>query len=639
MSDNKQQVQQRFFIAMILSMAVLLIWSYFFAPKPDQNANLNANVNANSSANSTTTTQTPEQSVNSPTPTPLVSTPDTTPNKVLTIKTPLYQVKLDSKGAVATSWVLLKNVSSKGERILFADGATKESSKPLELIPAKALTENPRQVPFLLTTEDANLNSVVNERNYQVSVSEEIIELNSSDSKQIDFVLKEGEVEITKSFKFYGDSYLNDLSIKATRNGQTIPNTKLAIGASIGDQGIKHHSYYHIEAEAVAFSGNEIHRYVPASIFDKKEDKARQVVNGEVDWAGVGDTYFGMAAVLPQKLSGLEYRVTRYERDVEPFYNGIIAWITRSQTIKETLHLTTAHLPFNADGSTIKVYTGSKDVFTLGDYDKNLKESLGRDVHLGDFINYSWYSWLRWILKPLAIGMVYALNTINAFTHNYGVAIIVFTLIFYSIFFPLRWYQSKSFKKASANAPKMQELQAKMKDLQKKGIPLDDPRMRELQMQQLKLTKDAIPIGGCLPLLLQMPLFVALYTAVTIALDFRQASFLWLPDLSAGDPWHILEFLFAGSMAGSMILTPTTPAITDEQKMQQKMMTYMMPAMMLWLMWGVSSGLLLYWFFGNIVSFAQQFVINRMIKKDEPPVKEIEVLPNTKTTNSKKGKK
>jgi YidC/Oxa1 family membrane protein insertase len=169
----------------------------------------------------------------------------------------------------------------------------------------------------------------------------------------------------------------------------------------------------------------------------------------------------------------------------------------------------------------------------------------------------------------------------------------------------------------------MKEIQEKIKAMQKKGIALDDPRMRELQMEQLKLTKDAIPIMGCLPMLLQIPLFVALYTAVTIGIDFRQASFLWLPDLAGGDPFHILEFLFAGSMAGTMIFTPTAPAITDEQKMQQRMMTYMMPAMLLFMMWGTSAGLLLYWFFGNIVSFIQQFIINRMNKSAEVELKTV----------------
>src|SRR5690606_19217046 len=174
---------------------------------------------------------------------------------------------------------------------------------------------------------------------------------------------------------------------------------------------------------------------------------------------------------------------------------------------------------------------------------------------------------------------------LNKVTYNYGLAIILFTIFFYSLLFPLRWSQAKSFKKASANAPKMKEIQERMKDLQKKGVPNDDPRMREVQMEQLRMTKDALPIGGCLPMLLQFPLLLAFYTAVTVSVEVRQASFMWLPDLSAADPWHLLEFGFALSMILAMKFTPTTAAVTPEQQTQQKLMTYLMPVMMLWVMW------------------------------------------------------
>jgi YidC/Oxa1 family membrane protein insertase len=139
-----------------------------------------------------------------------------------------------------------------------------------------------------------------------------------------------------------------------------------------------------------------------------------------------------------------------------------------------------------------------------------------------------------------------------------------------------------------------------------------------------------MPIGGCLPMLLQFPLLIAFYTAVTVSLALRQSTFLWLPDLSAGDPYHILEFAFAISMVLSMKFTPTTPTVTPEQQMQQKMMTYFMPVMMLWVMWSAPAGLLLYWFFGNIVSFGQQMVINKMNKTGEPPKEEIvDSVPNS----------
>jgi YidC/Oxa1 family membrane protein insertase len=311
----------------------------------------------------------------------------------------------------------------------------------------------------------------------------------------------------------------------------------------------------------------------------------------------MGDTYFAMAAIPASPVQGAEYRALKYEVPIEPVYNSIFSWITRSATDKETRHLVTAYMPVAADGSITKLFTGPKDYFLLNELSSSLKGADGRAVSLVDLINFSNYWWLRWLTKPLSIPIVYALHFFNQITHNYGWAIIIFTFLFYSLLFPLRWSQSKSFKKASGNAPKMKEIQDKIKELQRKGVPMDDPRMRDLQMQQLRMTKDAIPVGGCLPMLLQFPLLLAFYTAITVSLDARQASFMWLPDLSAADPWHILEFAFAGSMVLAMKFTPTTATVTPEQQMQQKMMTYLMPVMMLWVMWTAPAGLLLYWLF------------------------------------------
>jgi YidC/Oxa1 family membrane protein insertase len=623
MADNKQSVQSRFLLAVTLSLLVFLAWGYFFpGPKKEPAANTNSNVAANSAA--------PVANVPAVQPAPIATntTPDTTPNKTITIKTPLYQVKLDSKGALATSWILIKNVRSPGvEQILFADGSTKDNKIPLELISPEGLEKSPREIPFRLITGDAAIENSLNDRNYTVDSDD--FELSGNESKTVNFVLNDGDIQVTKTFTFRADSNLSDLKVNATRGGQVIPNVKLLIGAAIGDQGIKYHSYYHIESEAIGFVNNTVDRHVANSFINAETNAGSLSVPGDVDWAGVGDSYFAMAAIPAQKTQGVEYKVFSYKKTVEPYYDGIISFVTQSKKSDILRHLVSAHVPIKADGSTNRVYTGSKDYFTLERYDKSLSGEVGRTINIADLVNFSWYSPVRYVIKPIAIYLLMCLNAIFSVVGNYGVAIIIFTLLFYSLFFPIRWFQSKSFKKSQKNAPKMKEIQDRQKELTKKGVAMDDPRMRELQMEQMRMMKDTIPIAGCLPLLLQMPLFIALYTAVTIGLDFRQATFLWLPDLAAGDPWHILEFLFAGSMAGSMIFTPTTPAITDEQKMQQKMMTYMMPVMMLWVMWGASAGLLLYWFFGNIVSFIQQFIINRLNKTSDEPPTETKIVTKT----------
>lgn len=604
-------------------MAVLFGWTYLYpAKKPDE-----ANINTAQTVANTSATATPNAEVQpnqTAAPQTVASTPDVTPSKEITIKTPLYQVKLDSKGALATSWILLKNKSPKGEKLLFADASGAGEGKPLELISPEASKRAPREIPFRLATGDPNLDSLINERNYQVSVDQESIELNEGQTK-IDYFLKDeaNNLEVVKTFVFDADSYVSDLQVKITKNGQIVPNAKLLIGASIGDHGINHHNYYHIESEAVAFVNGGTERYTAASFIPSEKEAGELAVKGDIDWAGVGDAYFAMAAIPAQKTSGLEYRASKYEVETKPFYYSIFSWITRQETTKETRHLLTAYVPIVADGSANRIYTGTKDYFVLNQYNGTLSSAVGRPIDIEDFINFSSYSWFRAITKPITIPILYALTFLNSFTNNYGLAIIIFTLFFYSLLFPMRWYQSKSFKKAAGNAPKMKDLQDRLKDLQKKGVPADDPRMRELQMEQLKMTKDALPIGGCLPMLLQFPLLIALYTAVTISIGFRQAPFLWLPDLSAGDPWHILEFGFALSMILSMKFTPQAAVVTPEQQMQQKMMTYLMPVMMLWIMWAAPAGLLLYWFFGNVVSFVQQIIINRMNKTDEPPKEEV----------------
>ena len=357
MTESKQQTQSRFFLAALLSMAVLFGWQYFFAPKKPQVENANtAQV-----ATNTTAPPSPEVQQNPVNPQQTVaSMPDNTPNKSVTIKTPLYQVKLDSKGALATSWILIKNKSPKGETLLFADGSTENDKKPLELISPEGLNRSPREIPFRFSTGDPNIDNLINERNYQVSVNEETVDLGEGQSKQIDYVLKDeaSGLEVTKSFIFHADSYLTDLQVKLTRNGQIVPNTKLLIGASIGDHGIKFHNYYHIEPESVAFVNGETERYQAPAITDKKEDAGRLVVGGEMDWAGIGDAYFAMAAIPSRKAQGgLEFRATKYEIQTEPYYDGIISWITRAQKTSHTRHLLTGYVPILAAGSITESHT------------------------------------------------------------------------------------------------------------------------------------------------------------------------------------------------------------------------------------------------------------------------------------------
>src|SRR2546427_10554872 len=141
--------------------------------------------------------------------------------------------------------------------------------------------------------------------------------------------------------------------------------------------------------------------------------------------------------------------------------------------------------------------------------------------------------------------------------------------------------------------------------------------------------KDRNHLGCSLPLLIQMPFLFALYRAITISLDFRQASFLWLPDLSAPEPYliHVLPILMAATMIVLQLITPAPSA----DPLQRKMMAIGMPLFMLYILWGAPAGLLVYWLVGNVVGFSQQLIINRLTRSedDEEPPAQRRAKPGT----------
>jgi YidC/Oxa1 family membrane protein insertase len=295
-------------------------------------------------------------------------------------------------------------------------------------------------------------------------------------------------------------------------------------------------------------------------------------------------------------MEGLEYRTVQY--DYETNGKG------------EKRYLITGLVPISADGSLTVLYVGPKDHYLLTDASWDIGQALGKPVDLEGVIDYGWFSWLS---RPLAVPILWSIKRLQQLTNSYGIAIILFTIVIYSLFFPLKWRSSRAMKKAQKLAPRMKELQEKIK-----GLKQTDPKLKELQVEQLRLMKEGNPLGGCLPLLIQMPFLFALYRAITISLDFRQASFLWLPDLSSGDPIHILEIMMAGTMIVLQLITPAPSA----DPLQRKMMAIGMPLFMLYVLWGAPSGLLVYWLVGNVVGFSQQFLINRWTKSEddqEPP--------------------
>ncbi len=595
--------QKRLLIALVLSSTILLAWSYFFPPiKQPQNAQPAASPSSEAVASTTPPTQTPSATPATSTPLPVANL-TAAPKRTITVTTPLYTAKFETLGAEPVSWIIIKNKIS--QTPIFSVKGKKSEQIPLELISAEGLQRQPRLVPLQLHTGDAALDEVLRAATYRVegvdsAEGDVTIDLKDKDKKELTFVYEDSnQVQVKKTIAFDAERYETDMAVSVKRGDQVIPQVKVAVGPSIGDQGVGHHTFYSVAPEAVAVANGKVERHLAASINGNSSSPDTLVVNGPIDWAGVADTYFGMVAVPPQRIEGLEYRTTAYEHK----YNG---------GAPEKRFLITAYVPIPADGSRSIIYSGPKDHYLLEEASGHVAGIVKRDVDLDGLIDYGYLSWLS---RPLAVPILQAITYLFKATGSYGVAIILFTIVIYSLFFPLKWRSSKAMKKAAKLAPKMKELQEKIK-----GMKQNDPRLKDLQMEQLRLMKEGNPLGGCLPLLIQMPFLFALYRAITISLDFRQASFLWIPDLSAAEPYfiHILPILMTGTMVILQLVTPAPSA----DPLQRKMMAIGMPIFMLYILWSAPSGLVLYWLVGNIVGFSQQFLINHWTKSDDDKVPE-----------------
>jgi YidC/Oxa1 family membrane protein insertase len=627
------QQQQRFILAFAASVAVLLLWGYLNPPVKPPNANANANANSQQTAQASpqpssqptaSATPTPAQAGQSPSPTP-AATADNVPQRKLRVVTPLYEATFDTRGAVATSWILKRVRRSDGTwRELYSASSTKNSPKPLELIPTPPPGVSPEQLfhPLQIVTGDATLDGLLASRNFKAtgpnSESGDATVDVPKGSRQIEFTVHDDAtgLDATKRMTFYADRYLAEVELKLTRNNQPVPQASLAIGPSIGDQGIDHYTLYSYAPEGVSVVNGEVRRINALEVHSDRRSTGtinwilegiglksvvnkppdRETFDGQVQWAGADDTYFGMIAVPAKPTSGLEYRTTAYDHQ------------TNGKT--EQRFLITGLVPVPTDGSKTEIYVGPKDHRLLNAASEQLAEGGGPQIDLRDVINFGFLGSMR---RFLAIPILFAIDRLQRMTGSYGVAIILFTIFIYSLFFPLKWQSSRKMKKAQKYAPRMKELQEKLK-----GMKQTDPRMKELQMEQLRLMKEANPLGGCLPLLIQMPFLFALYSAITISIDFRQASFLWIPDLAGPEPYilafiRILPLLFAGSMIFLQLLTPQPSA----DPLQRKMMAVGMPLFMLYILWSAPTGLLLYWLVGNIVGFLQQLIINKLTRTDD----------------------
>ncbi len=210
------------------------------------------------------------------------------------------------------------------------------------------------------------------------------------------------------------------------------------------------------------------------------------------------------------------------------------------------------------------------------------------------------YGWLTIIATPL----FWVLSTIQKWTNNWGVSIILLTVIIKLIFYPLSAASYRSMAKMRVMAPKMQKLKEQFGD--------DRQRMHQAMIEMYK-TEKINPLGGCLPIVVQIPVFIALYWVLLASVELRNAPFIWwIKDLSAQDPYYILPVLMGATMIIQTWLNPVPP-----DPIQAKVMKIMPVAFSIFFFF-FPAGLVLYWLVNNILSIAQQWQITRAIERSKP---------------------
>ncbi|RDE86904.1 membrane protein insertase YidC [Aggregatibacter kilianii] len=367
------------------------------------------------------------------------------------------------------------------------------------------------------------------------------------------FVLKRGQYDVVVNYEINNQS---DKAIEVEPYGQL----RHSLVDSSGSVAMPTYT-------GGAYSSSETN-YKKYSFSDM--ENANLSINTKAGWVAILQHYFVSAWIPNQDADNQLYTLTDKANNIGSIgYRGPVTVIQPNTT--ETL--------------TSKLWTGPK-----------LQNEMGEVAnHLDLTVDYGW-AWF--IAKPL----FWLLTFIQKLVHNWGLAIICVTLVVKAILYPLTKAQYTSMAKMRMLQPKLQEMRERFGE--------DRQRMSQ---EMMKLYKDekVNPLGGCLPLLLQMPIFIALYWTFMEAVELRHAPFFgWIQDLSAQDPYYILPILMGASMFLLQKMSPTPVA----DPMQQKIMNFMPLIFMVFFLW-FPAGLVLYWLVSNLITIIQQQLIYRGLEK------------------------
>jgi YidC/Oxa1 family membrane protein insertase len=548
---------KRAILAVLISLAILLGYQYFFVPAPpappQEVQQLNQPVKpppAPKAAQEQPPTPVPAEAALTKSEPPAQQEPQRQGRDIL-VETNLYSAVITETGGGIKSFKLKKYRESLKPDSDFMQLITTTSPSELPLYFTWGVEPDKTWVPVFTADRDEVMLNQKTEEGQLVLTSK----------------LPSG-LQITKTFRFSNQNYQIGMTVEIhNTSGQPLQGAPYL---RLTDRPFAQTSARQFEGPAL-FLDNALRE---VKLKELKEGVLS--LTGQVKWVAYEGPYF-MTGVLPANPAQQTVQLSLKDKEE----------VTSLLTENAALIPPKGHNQYE-----YTVYFGPKKLSIL--------KTEGHD--LAAIVNFGWFDILA---KP----MLYLLNFFYGFTHNYGVAIILVTIIIKLLFWPIAHKGMKSMKTMQKLQPKITKLREKYKD--------DRERMNQ-EMMKLYQTYKINPLGGCLPMILQIPVFFALYKLLLQTIELRHAPFvLWINDLSAPDRLHlgfnipvlggipVLTLLMGVSMYLQQKMTPTSADPT-----QAKVMRFL-PVIFTFMFINFASGLVLYWFVNNLLSMAQQYVINR----------------------------
>jgi YidC/Oxa1 family membrane protein insertase len=466
--------------------------------------------------------------------------------KDVIVETPLIRITLSTMGARAASWQL--------KRYQLGDGS------PVELVAAHNPGAGP--APLETWTSEPQAPEVF-------QVDRDHLTLSGQETGALTFThINTSGVEIQKRLTFRADRYRVEvaLSVRNLSDQDVAVQPRLAWGPGLRNSQDKKVSTLH--PPTLWLDGKRVQE-------DLAKLNGERALDGIVSWAALQDSYFA-AALLPKE-KALRAFVMKAAED-----QPVVGLVAPKQTLQPSGQATLE----------AEVFAGPKDLDVLKAADQDLEKL----VDLG---------WFDFLARPA----LYLLKFLYSFIGNYGIAIILVTVLQKVAFYPLTQKSLKSMSAMQAIQPKVQAIQERFKN---------NPQKKQEETMALYRKHGVNPMGGCLPMLVQIPIFIALYNALSNSVEMWQAHFLWIRDLTQPDSLFKLqlwgaEYYNAGNLLGLLmgvsmwVQQKMSPPAGDPR--QAQMMLWMMPIIFTWMFWSFPSGLVLYWLVNNVLQIGQQWLI------------------------------